>query len=195
VHGKKSLLDKMHGEYIDKFSSNRAYVGYMMAHPGKKLTFMGEEFGQFKEWDYKEGLEFFLIKYPTHKALSTFYADINEFYVNNSALWSIDNDWQGFSWLDVDNSLDNILSFSRKGLDDSEIIAIINFSGKDALNYKVHVNRGRYKVAFSSDSKKYGGQGKVRKKIYVATKHIKENYEGFTIDLPKLSFVYLKKEI
>ncbi len=194
VHGKKSLLNKMPGEYEDKFAGNRAFLGYMLAHPGKKLTFMGEEFGQFKEWNYSEGLEFFMLDYSLHNALRNFYKDANAFYKNSKALYSIDDSWEGFTWLNADDSYNNVLSFTRKGVDGSELVVIISFNGTDVLNYKVHANRGKYKIVFNSDEVKYGGKGKIKKKVYQSTKGRNDKKLGFYIDIPKLTCIYLEKQ-
>ena len=191
VHGKKSILDRMPGSYEDKFAGNRALMGYMMAHPGKKLTFMGQEFGQFKEWDYKEGVEFFLKQYPMHDKLSVFYKELNAFYKNNPELYSVDNDWNGFSWIDADLKFDNVYSFIRRDDKGNELIAVINMSGKEQ-NYFVKAQSGEYKIKFNSDLKRYGGGGKLRKVNYLS-KPNKNKQTGFNIKLPKLSFVYIKK--
>jgi 1,4-alpha-glucan branching enzyme len=183
----------MPGEYEDKFASNRAFLGYMLAHPGKKLTFMGEEFGQFKEWNYSEGLEFFMLQYPLHKALQKYYKDANAFYKNSSPLYSIDDSWEGFTWLNADDKDNNILSFVRKGEDGSELVVIISFNGIDVLNYKVHANRGKYKIVFNSDDSKYGGSNKIKKKVYQSTKGRNDKKQGFYINIPKLSCIYLSK--
>lgn len=193
VHGKKSLLNKMPGSYEDKFSNNRAFLGYMMAHPGKKLSFMGEEYGQFKEWAYEEGLEFFMLDYPLHKALQTYYKDLNCFYKNNSALYSIDDSWAGFKWINADDSDNNVLSFKRIGLDGKELIIIVSFNGVDVKNYKINTERGKYKVVFTSDEVKYGGSGKLKKRTYLSTKERIDKTEGFRIEIPKLSCIYLEK--
>lgn len=195
VHGKKSLLDKMPGSYEDKFANNRAFLGYMLAHPGKKLTFMGEEFGQFKEWAYKEGLEFFMLNYPMHNKLHYYYKDANAFYKNNEAFYSIDDGWDGFSWINADDSDNNILSFIRKGKNGQEIIVIVSFNGADVNDYKININRGKYKVVFNSDGLKYGGSGKLKKRIFNSTKTKCDGVEGFKINIPKLSCIYLEKLI
>ncbi len=193
VHGKKSLLDKAPLSYEDKFANNRAFLGYMMAHPGKKLTFMGEEIGQFREWDYCSGIEFFLTDYPMHNALKRFYKDINLFYKSCRALYSIDNSWDGFTWLNPNDADNNIITFKRIGDDGSEVIAIISFNGSNVNNYKINVEKGKYKVVLSSDDKKYGGTNTLTKKTYNSRLCKKDKTVGFRINIPKLSAVYLKK--
>ena len=104
VYGKCSLLNKMFGEYYDKFKSMRAYLSYMMAHPGKKLTFMGTEFAQFKEWDYQAGIDFCLLEYDTHKNMHKFVKALNHFYLEHPELFEEDYSWKGFDWLVPDDN-------------------------------------------------------------------------------------------
>ena len=193
VHGKKSLLDKMPGSYEEKFANNRAFLGFMFAHPGKKLTFMGEEFGQFKEWIYKEGVEFFMTVYPLHYKLWLLYKEINNAYKSHDAFYSIDDSWGGFEWLDADNSLNNVISIKRAGVSGEEVVAIISFNGADINGYQLNVDGKRYELLLNSDDKKFGGSGKMRKKVFNA----KRNYNGgkkykIELHLPALSFIYLK---
>ena len=190
VHGKKSLLDKQFGSYEDKFAGVRAFMGYMIAHPGKKLMFMGSEFGQFKEWNYKEGLEFFLKDYEKHNKLDRFFTELNKFYLANEALYGDDDGWDGFEWIAADDADKNSLAFIRK-CGKSEIIAAINFSGAD-IKYRIGVEKGGYKVVFDSDKQIYGGDGKSRKRVYNA-EAISSNGKDYSIelDMPKLSFKYL----
>ena len=190
VHGKKSLLDKQFGSYEDKFAGVRAFMGYMIAHPGKKLMFMGSEFGQFKEWNYKEGLEFFLKDYEKHNKLDRFFTELNKFYLANEALYGDDDGWDGFEWIAADDADKNSLAFIRK-CGKSEIIAAINFSGAD-IKYRIGVEKGGYKVVFDSDKQIYGGDGKSRKRVYNA-EAISSNGKDYSIelDMPKLSFRYL----
>ena len=190
VHGKKSLLDKQFGSYEDKFAGVRAFMGYMIAHPGKKLMFMGSEFGQFKEWNYKEGLEFFLKDYEKHNKLDRFFTELNRFYLVSEALYGDDDGWDGFEWIAADDADKNSLAFIRK-CGENEIIAAINFSGAD-IKYRIGVPKGSYKVAFDSDKQVYGGDGKSRKRIYNA-EAISSNGKEYSIelDMPKLSFKYL----
>ena len=194
VHGKKSLLDKMPGSYEEKFANNRAFLGFMFAHPGKKLTFMGEEFGQFKEWNYKEGVEFFMTVYPLHYKLWLLYKEINNIYKSHDAFYSIDDSWGGFEWLDADNSLNNVISIKRAGVSGEEVVAIISFNGADLNGYQLNVDGKRYELLLNSDDKKFGGSGKMRKKVFNAKRN---KYGGkkykIELNLPALSFIYLKK--
>lgn len=194
VHGKKSLLDKMQGCYEDKFAGNRAFMGYMMSHPGKKLTFMGEEIGQFKEWNYAEGLEFFLLDYPKHRELKQFYKELFAFYKNNDAFYSIDDRWEGFEWIDADNADNNILAYKRKGVSGQEIIVVVSFNGAFVKNYVLAVDGKKYKVVFNSEDKRFGGVNKVRKTVYNSqrAKGLNKPYK-ISLDMPKFSFVYLLK--
>ena len=193
VHGKKSLLNKQYGEYADKFAGDRAFAGYMLAHPGKKLMFMGAEFGQFKEWDYKEGLEFFLKDYPLHAALDRFYTDLNKFYLSNPALYGDDDGWDGFEWLAADDKDDNIVAFIRR-YNGEEIVAIVSFSGADK-EYRLGIGEGTYEVVFRSDKKIYGGEEKTKKRVY-KTERVPSHGKARSIGIfmPKLSFVYLKRK-
>lgn len=194
VHGKKSLLDKMPGDYEDKFAGNRAFMGYMISHPGKKLTFMGEEIGQFKEWDFADGIEFFLLDYPKHRELHEFYKELFAFYKNNDAFYSIDDNWTGFEWLDADNADNDVIAYKRKGASGEEIIAVISFNGAAIKNYVLPVDGKKYKIVFNSDDKRFGGLNKVKKTVYNAqkAKDLKKPYK-ISLEMPKLSFVYLLK--
>ncbi|MBO4262341.1 MAG: 1,4-alpha-glucan branching protein GlgB [Clostridia bacterium] len=192
VHGKRSLLDKNFGSYGEKFAGNRAFAGYMTSHPGKKLLFMGAEYGQFKEWDFSEGLEFFLKKYPAHRQLYEFYKDLNDFYLSTPALYGDDDGWDGFEWLAADDAQSNIIAYKRK-YKGEEITVIINFSGRE-FDYRLGIEKGVYTVVFNSDKAKYGGSGKVGKRTY-RTRKISSHGKEYSIEitLPELSFVYLNK--
>ena len=114
VHGKKSLLDKMHGSYDEKFASLRALLGFMYAHPGKKLLFMGNEFGQFIEWDYQKPLDWFLLEHERHRQMQQYVKALNAFYTGCPALYEIEDNWDGFTWLNVDNAMQSSLCFLRR---------------------------------------------------------------------------------
>ncbi|MBQ6728126.1 MAG: 1,4-alpha-glucan branching protein GlgB, partial [Clostridia bacterium] len=194
VHGKKSLLDKMPGDIEEKFSNLRAFNLYMFAHPGKKLNFMGNEFGQFKEWNYKEGLEFFMLDFPLHKKLHEFNRALNGIYRDYPALYEIDDGWQGFQWISADESANNIISFERKDKAGHTIVVVVNFSGNRYEKYRLGVDKGEYKTLINSDSKKFGGTGSDALKIYKTVKksaHGREN--SIMITLPPFTGIYFEK--
>ena len=194
VHGKCSLIGKMPGTYEEKFAGVRAFLGYMMSHPGKKLHFMGSEFGQFKEWNYKEGVEFFLQGYPMHEKLALAVKELNILYKNTPALYEIEDSWDGYEWLAADDGDRNFIAYQRKDKKGECVIVMVNFSGTDYRNYRLGLPQGKYSVIYNSDSARYGGSGACKKHIYNTTttpSHGKEY--SILFDLPKLTCVYLKK--
>lgn len=194
VHGKASLIGKMPGSYEEKFAGVRAFLGYMFVHPGKKLNFMGTEIGQFKEWDYKEGIEFFLLDYPLHEKLKRAVKELNHFYKSTPALYEIEDSWDGFEWLEADAADRNFLAIKRTDRAGNQLIALVNFSGADIYSYPLGVPNGKYQVVFNTDSVRFGGSGKMKKRIFTAKKipsHGKEYSISF--DIPKLTCIYLKK--
>lgn len=160
VHGKKSLVDKMYGEYDDKFSTMRAFLMYMMTFPGKKLMFMGTEFAQFREWDYENQLEWFMLEYPRHNEMKTFVGEMNNFYLSNRELWEIDDSWDGFEWINADLRDMNVVSYKRRDKNGNELIIVVNFSPLRYNDFHIKVNkRGKYEEIFSTDMYKFGGKG------------------------------------
>ena len=197
VHGKCSLINKMPGTYEEKFAGVRSFLGYMMAHPGKKLNFMGYEFGQFKEWDYHEGLEFFLRdSYELHGKLSVYVNDLNHYYLSTPAMYEIEDSWDGFEWIAPDDADKNIVAFLRRDKAGNEIIVAACFSGVDMPDYRLGVpSRGKYRIVFCSDDKKYGGDGKMAKRVLTATKKFSHGKPySIPLGLPKMTCVYLVKE-
>ncbi len=191
VHGKCSMIGKMPGNNDDKFDNLRAFYAYMMAHPGKKLSFMGNEFAQFIEWNYKEPLEWFMLKYEKHKKMQNFIKDLNAFYLQNKPLWENDSDWQGFSWIAHDDNEQSVISFIRRDEEGNEVVVICNFCPVERKNYRIGVTKkGVYKPVLSSDSAKYGGTGKRLSRI--KTKDIKmHGYDqSIAVTLPPLSTIY-----
>jgi 1,4-alpha-glucan branching enzyme len=170
VHGKKSLLDKMPGDYWEKFAQLRLLLGYMFAHPGKKLLFMGFELGQFAEWKDKEQLDWNLMDYDMHRKINSYVKELITIYKRNKSLFELDHLQDGFEWIDVDNCNQSIFSFIRKGKKDNDYTVIIcNFTGISYQDYKVGVpNQGEYREIFNSDDEKYGGAGLINKKKIVA---------------------------
>lgn len=194
VHVKGSIINKMSGEYDDKFANERALLGFMFAHPGKKLNFMGYEVAQFREWDYTTGIEFFLAKFEKHKKIRKFVRALNLFYRSNSPMYEIDDSWEGFEWLSVDDRINNVLAFNRYSESGECITAIFNFSGIDLINYRIGNNSGSYKIVFNSDSKAFGGNGAFGKRVFKTSKIPGQRKEySFEISIPKLTCIYLKK--
>ena len=181
VHGKKSLLDKMFGEYEDKFACMRAFLVYMITLPGKKMTFMGTEFAPFREWDYQNQLEWFMLDYPMHAKMFEFTSALNNFYLQTPALWQIDDGWDGFEWIDADLRDMNTITYRRKSSDGASVSVIINFSpvAHESFRLKVPEN-GTYRVAFSSDDECYGGKNSLEKRSFKARR---DENGGYYIDV------------
>ncbi len=194
VHGKCSLVNKMPGEYDDKFQNLRAFYGYMMTHPGKKLLFMGGEFGQFIEWDFKKQLDWFLLDYDKHRQLHDYVRDLNHFYLDHPALWENDGDWQGFQWIACDDNAQSVIAFRRIDSKGKEVIVVCNFCPVERKLYRIGVEKpGSYKPVLSSDAAKYGGTG-VRLRSVAAKKvpmHGKQYSVALT--LPPLSTVFYER--
>ncbi len=131
VHGKLSFIDKMYGSYEDKFCQMRTSLLLMMTYPGKKMLFMGTEYGQFREWDYENSLEWFMLDYPKHKAMREYVASLNRFYLETPELWDLDFSPDGFEWILADESERNLVAFRRKNIKGGSIIVILSFSGCD----------------------------------------------------------------
>ena len=194
VHGKCSLLNKMFGSYEDKFSSMKAYLTYMFAHPGKKLTFMGTEFAQYKEWDYQAGIDFCLLDFDSHNNFHKFSKALNHFYLDNPTLFEEDFSWKGFDWLVADDNTQNILVFRRISSKGDEIIFAVNFSPITRENYSIGVDSPIWQEVFNSDSIEFGGSGITNGKL----KAVKEEFKGkkykLNITIPALSGIYLSKK-
>lgn len=195
VHGKKSLIDKMPGSYDEKFAGVRAFLGYMMAHPGKKLMFMGQEFGQFIEWNYEKGLDWLLLDYPKHRALQNYFKKINEFYKANPAFWQIDYSWEGFSWISSDDKDNSVIAFRRIDEKGKGIIVVCNFTNVERCDYRIGIpKKGAYKIVFNSDDVDFGGEGKGNKgKLKTESINMHGFEQSISLDLPPMSAIYIKK--
>ncbi|MDR7869670.1 MAG: 1,4-alpha-glucan branching protein GlgB [Tissierellaceae bacterium] len=193
VHGKKSLLNKMPGSYDEKFANLRLLYLYMFAHPGKKLLFMGGEFGQFIEWDEWKELDWFLLKYEKHSKLQGYFKELNKLYSKEDTLYSIDTSYDGFKWIEHTNHLESIVAFERINHNGEKLITAFNFTPVERKNYPLGVDKfGVYKTIINSDHKRFGGNTS-RVKSY---KSFKESIHGrdyqIKVDLPPLGGLYLK---
>ncbi len=194
VHGKHSLIDKMFGDYEQKFKSYRALLGYFMSMPGKKMLFMGGEFGQFLEWRYDEELEWNLLDMPQHKKLIQYVKELNQFYVDHSAFWEIEDNWDGFSWINSDDADNSVLTYMRKS-EKSSVIVAANFTPVERKKYKIGVpEKSTYEIIFSSEWKKFGGNRINRKRLYKATKKpVGDMPYSIDVNLDGLSVMYIIK--
>lgn len=160
VHGKYSLISKMPGDYEQKFAGLRLLRGYQMAHPGKKLTFMGAEFAQFIEWNFRQGLDWMLLDYEMHRKMLAYNRDLNRFYLEHEQLWSDDYSWGGFQWLQPDDADSSVLAFRRISKKKKELLVILNFTPVQREDYLLGVPKaGTYRCVFTSDAQEYGGTG------------------------------------
>lgn len=165
VHGKGSLINKHPGnpddpvQYGEKFADNRAMLAYMYSHPGKKLLFMGCEFAQFSEWNYKKGLDWNLLDYDMHQKFQKYVQDLNKFYISHPAFWQVDYSWEGFEWIIPDDNTNSVLGYKRKDKDGNAIYCILNFTKVNREGYCMGAEKGTYKVIFNSDDPKYSGSG------------------------------------
>ena len=193
VHGKKSMLDKMSGTYEQKFANLRALYGYQFAHPGKKLCFMGSEFGQFIEWNYKQELDWLLLKYPAHDSLREYYKALNKLYTATPAMFERDKSWDGFTWLNVNEKNLSCIAFLRSA-ENSFLVCACNFIPVAHRGFVIGLPQpGTLREILSSDEERFGGTGLHNGKI------IESLDEGFCehpysakIDLPPLSCVYFE---
>lgn len=160
VHGKKSLVDKMFGSYDDKFACMRAFLVNMMTLPGKKLMFMGCEFAQFREWDFANQLEYFMLDYPRHSEMKTFVRELNHVYLDSSELWQADDSWDGFEWIYADSADMNMVAYKRFDAARHEIAVVVNYSPIRRDGFILELDdAGDYDVLINSDLYKYGGGG------------------------------------
>ena len=194
VYGKGSLINKMPGGYDQKFAGVRGFVSYMMAHPGKKLMFMGGEIGQFDEWNSNEQIEWNLLEYDKHRELNHFFAEVNKFYRDVPAMHENDYDWDGFQWVALDDYQHSVIAFRRIANDGSEILVVCNFQPVQRDNYRVGVPvAGIYEEVFNSESAEFGGCG-VLNSGEIKSKRIKDHQlnNSIEITLPPLGVMYFK---
>ena len=197
VHGKASLLNKMFGNYDEKFASLRTLIAYFLALPGKKLLFMGADLGEFIEWRYDEELEWHLLEYEKHRKLNLYLKTVNHYYVENRAFWFNDRDWNGFSWIRDNDNENSVIAFMRTGARKSEfVIVVCNFTPVTRKKYLIGVpSKGEYVVQIDSSWESFGGGRKKRRVKYKAEKQKNSEYPySIEVDIEGLSALYIVKE-
>lgn len=196
VHGKKSLLNKMPGDYWQKFAGLRMFYGYMYAYPGKKLLFMGGEIGQFIEWNYEREIDWFLLEYEKHNQMSSFVKDINHLYTKEESFFINDDSYKGFEWIDFSNNEQSIISFVRNGNNDEHILVVCNFTPAVYEDFDIGVPKmGRYVEIINTDATMYGGSGFGNNENVISQKiHKHGRPQSIKIDVAPLATMYFKYE-
>lgn len=198
VHGKGSMLTKMSGGYDQKFASLRVLYGFQFAHPGKKLTFMGSEFGQFIEWDYKKELDWLLLDYPSHEGLRRYVRALNHVYKSYPALFEVDKSWDGFKWLNVDDRDRSSVAFLRTGKTGgrkNHLVCACNFTPVIYEDFVIGLPMaGKLTEILSSDDKDYGGSGLHNVEIVGVQEPFLDLEYSAKITLPGMSAVYFSYE-
>lgn len=194
VHGKSSLINKMPGTEEEKDAGLRCFIAYMMAHPGKKLLFMGTEFGQKDEWNFEKELEWELLQYKEHQQIHAFFKAMNHFYLQSPALWEVDFSWEGFYWIANDDYTQNVIAFARKSRSGEELITVCNFSPVTRKNYCIGVPyAGTYAEVFTTDQKEFGGTGVSNgTKLQSAARPMHGFAQNISLTLPGNGVLFLK---
>ena len=196
VHGKCSLVSKMPGDYWQKFAGLRGFFGYWMAHPGKKLLFMGGEFAQFIEWNYDDSLDWHLVQeYPMHTKMLEYSRALNKFYKENRPFWEVDFDWNGFEWIDCNDSENSIITFVRKSDNpDDFLVVLCNFTPEVRHDYRIGVpKKGDYVEVFNSDAEEFGGSGvKNEGDLHTEDFAWHDREQSLVITVPPMATIYLR---
>lgn len=197
VYGKRSLLNKMPGDYWQKFANLRLLYGYFITHPGKKLQFMGSEFGQFDEWKDETELDWFLFDYPAHDQYFTYFKALTSFYKDNRCLWRLDHESEGFEWIDPHNQNQSVITFMRKGKHRGDsCIVVCNFSADVYHEYRIGVpSKGKYLEVFNSDWQAFGGSNQFNlEAIRVDDQPCHNRPYSMEITVPPLAVVIFMKQ-
>lgn len=195
VHGKGSLLGRMPGDAWQKFANLRALYGYMWTHPGKKLLFMGGEFGQWNEWSHERSLDWHLLQHATHRGLQRWIADLNQVYRSEPALFQRDFSNEGFEWVDVHDWESSIVSYLRFANDRRDCLLVVcNLTPVPRSDYRVGVPCGGYwKELLNSDASHYGGSGQGNLGgAHAEPVHTQGRAHSLRLQLPPLSVLVLK---
>ena len=193
VHMKGSLRGKMPGDDWRQLAGVRAFTAYLLAHPGKKLTFMGAELGQWHEWDFASQLDWYLLENKENQQTQRFFKDINRFYLSQSPLWDIDFSWEGFEWLVADDNHNNVVVFVRRDRKGRELIAAVNFSPVGHADYRFGVPpKKTYREVFTTDLPAYGGTGDWRNEGELLTESIPSHGKpcSLCVTIPPLGAVF-----
>jgi 1,4-alpha-glucan branching enzyme len=197
THGKGSLIGKMHGDEWQQFANLRLLFGYMWGHPGKKLLFMGGEFGQKREWQHDESLEWHVLQYPLHAGVQQWVRDLNRFYRASPALYELDFSAEGFDWVDSNDSEASVIAFLRKdraGI--APVLVVCNFTPVPRSNYRLGVPRaGRWLECLNSDAQIYGGGGQGNLgALETVPLPAHGHFQSLTLTLPPLGALFLRPE-
>ena len=193
-NGRHSLIGKMNGDFDTKIAMNRAFYTYMFMHPGKKLSFMGCEFGQIKEWHYYEPLSFMLLKSPRNKKLHRFIAALNKLYLHSPEMYEKDVEPDGFEWLEKDDGSNAVIAFKRYAFNGDYLICVCNFSPYRQPDYVLGVDEdGEYEEIFSSDSEEFGGSGENNENMHSLIMNKNGKTNAIRITLPANSAIILRK--
>jgi 1,4-alpha-glucan branching enzyme len=196
VHGKRSLLDKMPGDVRQRFANLRSLYGFMYGHPGKKMLFMGGEFGQWCEWNHDTSLDWHLCDHDRHVGLQRFVRDLNWLYRQQPALHEVDHDWTGFQWIDFCDAAHSVIAFLRKAKDqDNQIVCLCNFTPVPRYDYRIGVPyEGYYRELLNSDASAYGGSN-MGNAGGLQTSAVPSHGmpHSLAVTLPPLSVLFLKR--
>jgi len=193
VHGKCSMLDKMSGPRELRFSSLRTFMTYMAAHPGKKLIFMGQEMAQFKEWNYKTGLDWDVLDFDEHKKTRGFVEALNAFYLENSELWENESDWSGFKWIVPNDNKNSVIVFRRFNSKGEELIAVCNFQPKAHEEYRFGVPYlTNYDEIFTTDKVEFGGSGLENGRVKALPEPMHDERYSVCVKIAPMSAFFLK---
>ena len=193
VHMKNSMIGKMPGTYDQKFDQIRLLYSFMFAHPGKKLLFMGNDIGQFDEWNEYKEITWEVLEYEKHQKLKYFMKDLNKFYLNNDEFYDLDTSYSGFQWEDVNNTNESLIIFERINSKNEKIICIFNFTPVRRKKYPVGVDEyALYSVVLNSSMKKYGGSLLRNKPYYSKNKEHNDRKFSITVDIEPFSAMFIK---
>ncbi len=195
VHGKASLIYKMKGDEWQKFANLRALYVYMFTHPGAKLLFMGDEFGQTNEWNFKKSLDWHLLQYPVHKGLQTLVKDLNHLYKRETALFENQFNQNGFEWVEANDQDNSVYIYLRKGKKRDDVFMVILNLTPNVLDYKVGINSGtNWEVVLNSDDEKYSGSGVVANIFREDRDEWMNRPRSISLNLPPLSGIVLRQK-